>query len=64
MATLAARLRRWRRSEGAQGLLLVSPTLLYALLVLAAPLATIIAFSFWSQDYLTIELSFTQENYR
>jgi len=64
MATLAARLRRWRRSEGAQGLLLVSPTLLYALLLLAAPLATIVAFSFWSQDYLTIDRSFTLENYR
>ncbi|MCV2881021.1 ABC transporter permease [Actibacterium sp. XHP0104] len=55
---------RLGRSEAASGLLLVSPTALYALLLLAAPLATILAFSFWSQDYLTIDRSFTLKNYQ
>jgi spermidine/putrescine transport system permease protein len=64
METLAARFRRWRRGEAAAGLSLVSPTLLYALLLLAAPLATIVAFSFWTQDYLTIDRSFTLANYK
>ncbi len=44
-------------------MILVSPTAIFALLLLAAPLATILAFSFWSQDYLTIDKSFTLTNY-
>ncbi|PWE34245.1 ABC transporter permease [Maritimibacter sp. 55A14] len=54
---------RWRHSEGAQGLILVSPTFLYALLLLAAPLATIVAISFWTQDYLVMIREFTLANY-
>lgn len=54
----------WRRSEAAQGLTLVSPTFLYALLLLAAPLAMVIALSFWTQDYLTLIREFTLANYR
>lgn len=52
------------RSEAAQGLRLVSPTFLYVLLMLAAPLAMIAAFSFWTQDYLTIDRTPTLDNYR
>ncbi len=58
---------RWRarlRGEGLQGLTLVSPTLLYALLLLAAPLLMVATISFWTQDYLTFDRSFTLENYR
>ena len=47
-----------------QGLLLVSPTFIYALLLLAAPLAMVIAFSFWTQDYLDLDTTFTLQNYR
>ena len=54
----------WRRSDAAQGLLLVSPTFLYALLLLAAPLAMVVALSFWTQDYLTLIREFTLANYR
>ena len=32
--------------EGKQGLTLISPTLLYALVMLAAPLAMVVTFSF------------------
>lgn len=55
--------RLWR-SDGANGLLLVSPPAIYAVLLLAVPLITIVAFSFWSQDYLTIDKTPTLKNYR
>lgn len=52
------------RSQGLRGLALVSPTFLYALLLLLAPILSIVAFSFWTQDYLTIDRTFTLANYR
>jgi len=55
---------RWRRSEAGKGLTLVSPTLAYALLLLAAPLAMIVLLSFWTQNFLTIERVATLANYR
>lgn len=51
------------RSEGANGLALVSPAALYAILLLAVPLCVIFAFSFWAQDYLTIDRTWTLKNY-
>jgi len=66
--TMAARLgslwTRLARSESARGFALVSPTFLYALLLLLAPILVIIAFSFWTQDYLTIDRTATLANYR
>lgn len=62
--SLKQRLGRLWRSEAVSGYLLVSPTALYALLLLAAPLAAIFAFSFWTQDYLTIDHTWTLANYR
>ncbi|KRO86916.1 MAG: ABC transporter permease [Rhodobacter sp.] len=50
--------------EGRQGLTLISPTLLYALLMLAAPLAMVVTFSFWTQDYLDLNTTLTLNNYR
>ncbi len=52
------------RAEAAQGLRLVSPTFLYVLVMLAAPLAMVAAFSFWTQDYLIIDRTPTLDNYR
>jgi len=51
---------RLKRSEAAQGWLLISPTAIYALLLLAAPLITIFAFSFMTDGYLEVvnKLSF------
>ena len=60
----AQRIRDWLGSDGGKGLVLVSPTLLYALLLLAAPLMMVGAFSLWTQDYLTIDRTLTFENYR
>lgn len=49
--------------DAKQGLIIVSPALGYALLLLAVPLLTIILFSFWTQDFLTINRTLTLENY-
>ena len=52
------------RSEQSQGLALISPTFLYALVLLVVPILVVIAHSFWTQDYLTIDRTFTLEQYR
>lgn len=52
------------QSEAAQGLGLISPTFLYAVVFLLAPIIVVIAHSFWTQHYLTIDRTFTLENYR
>ncbi len=43
---------------------LIAPPLGYAVLVLAAPLLTILAYSFFKDGYLTVIREFTLENYR
>ncbi|MCB2095491.1 MAG: ABC transporter permease [Rhodobacteraceae bacterium] len=50
--------------EARRGLLLLSPTAGYALLMLAAPLVMVVTFSFWTQDYLDIDTTLTLNNYR
>ena len=55
---------KWRRSESAQGLFLISPTLGFAMLLLAVPLIMVVALSFWTQDYLTLDRTFTIANYQ
>lgn len=52
------------QSQQARGLALMSPTFLFAVLMLAGPILVVIAHSFWTQNYLTIDRSFTLENYR
>jgi spermidine/putrescine transport system permease protein len=54
---------RLARSEGANGLALVSPPFFYALLVLASPLGLLLIYSFLTDGYLTIIWDFTLENY-
>ncbi len=56
----------WRlpRSGAGRGILLVAPALLYALLLLAGPLVVVVMYSFWTQDYLTIDRTPTMANYR
>lgn len=54
---------RFRGSEAANGLAMISPTALYATLLLAAPLVTILLYSFWTDGYLTIYKVFTLCNY-
>lgn len=50
-------------SETLAGLGLVAPPLVYAVALLAVPMAAILLFSFWTQDYLTIDTSLTFANY-
>jgi spermidine/putrescine transport system permease protein len=52
------------RSEQAIGLTLISPTFIYALVLLGLPILLVVAHSVWTQDYLTIDRTFTLENYR
>lgn len=59
----ARRKSKWRNSEAANGLLMVSPTAVYALLMLAAPLGTIVLYSFLTDGYLEIIRDFTFANY-
>lgn len=61
--SLGSKWRRMMRSEAANGLALVSPAALYAIMLLAVPLCVIFAFSFWTQDYLTIDRTWTLKNY-
>lgn len=58
------RVQRWLRGEGGQGLFLISPTLVFAVLLLAIPLIMVVALSFWTQDYLTLDRTFTTANYQ
>jgi spermidine/putrescine transport system permease protein len=52
------------QSEPVQGFALISPTFFYALILLVLPILVVIAHSFWTQHYLTIDRTFTLENYR
>lgn len=51
-------------SEGGRGLLLISPPFFYALLLMAFPLGAIILFSFWTQNFMDVDTTFTLNNYR
>lgn len=51
------------RTEAASGLILVSPTAIYAILMLAAPIAAIFLYSFLTDGYLTILWQPTLSNY-
>jgi spermidine/putrescine transport system permease protein len=56
-------LHRLGRSEAASGLAMISPTAVYAILLLGAPLALIFLYSFLTDGYLEIIRSFTFANY-
>ena len=57
-------LRKGLRSEAAQGMVFISPTLVFTLLMLAIPLMMVLALSFWTQNYLTLDRSFSLANYK
>jgi spermidine/putrescine transport system permease protein len=52
-----------RRHEWARGYLLMSPTLLVMLAMLIAPMAALVAMSFWTQHLLEIDRTPTLANY-
>ncbi len=54
---------RLPKGEAASGLLLVSPPLVYAVLLLAVPLGSIVLLSLWTQNFLTFDTTLTLANY-
>ncbi|THD83042.1 ABC transporter permease [Aliigemmobacter aestuarii] len=54
---------RFFRTESGAGLALISPTAIYALLMLAAPLGAILLYSVFKDGYLEIIREFTLANY-
>lgn len=46
-----------------RGYALISPPLMYSLVMLAAPLALVVFLSLWSQNYLELDRTFTLDNY-
>ena len=51
-------------TEGRRGLLMVAPPFIYVLIMLAFPIGAIVLFSFWTQDFMTLDTTFTLANYR
>lgn len=54
---------RLRHSEGLRGLSLISPALVIVAVVLAAPVTLLVLYSFWTQDYVRIDTTFSLANY-
>lgn len=51
------------KSETLRGYLLVSPTLLVVVASLAVPVGLLILYSFWTQDYVSLDRTLTTANY-
>lgn len=62
--TITSRFRRWLKSDEGRGLTLMTPPAFFAALLLATPLIAVVAFSFWTQNYLDLDRTFTLNNYR
>jgi spermidine/putrescine transport system permease protein len=61
---LAARLRGlWLRSESLRGYLLLSPTLVFVILMLIVPICGVVVLSVFTQTYITIDTTPTLANY-
>ncbi len=52
------------RSEASKGVALSAPATLYVGLLVAAPLGILVAYSFWTQTYVSIDRTFTWVNYQ
>ena len=59
-----ARSRSYLQSDEAKGYTLISAPFLYALAMLGLPVVVVIAHSFWTQTYLTVDRTLTLANYR
>lgn len=56
-------LARFKRSDEFRGYTMVGPAFFVVLSALAVPIALLILYSFWTQDYVKIDTSFTVANY-
>ena len=63
-AASGVRSRSYLQSDEANGYKLISAPFMYALAMLGVPVLVVVAHSFWSQTYLTVDRTFTLENYR
>jgi len=62
--TLAFKVRSvFLKHEWLRGYLLLSPTLLVMICLMCVPLFMLVAYSFWTQNYLDIDKTFTLANY-
>ena len=52
------------KSEAARGYLLSAPATVYVGFLVAAPLVILVAYSFWTQTYVTLDKTPTLQNYR
>ncbi len=52
------------RSEALRGYGLISPTLIVMVVAMGMPIGRCIAYSFWTQDYPTIDRTFTLADYQ
>lgn len=52
------------KNEWFRGYTLLSPTLLTMICLLALPIFTLLTYSFWSQDYVYVDKTFTLANYQ
>jgi spermidine/putrescine transport system permease protein len=57
-------LARLYQSETARGYMLAGPALFVIVAALAVPIALLVLYSFWTQDYVTIDTTLTFANYR
>ena len=56
--------RFYRRSEGARGLVLISPTMLVMLAALAAPMVLLALYSFWTQNGYVLDTQLSLAQYQ
>ncbi|HUE47389.1 MAG TPA: ABC transporter permease [Aestuariivirgaceae bacterium] len=55
---------RLSRSQAGVGYLLAAPALTVIIAALATPIALLVLYSFWTQDYVTVDTTLTLDNYR
>ena len=61
--TLVSKFKKWNHSESKRGLILISTPFGFSFLLLVMPLILILLLSFWTQNYLELERTFSFTNY-
>lgn len=61
--TLVSMFKKWNHSESKRGLILISTPFGFSFLLLVMPLILIFLLSFWTQNYLELERTFSFTNY-
>ena len=61
--SLVSKFKKWNHSESKRGLILISTPFGFSFLLLVMPLILILLLSFWTQNYLELERTFSFTNY-